>query len=425
MREESLWSATLQPEPTPVPLPLEGEYDVAIVGAGFTGLSAAYALRKCGVSVVVLEREVIGFGASSRNGGMVLTGLKVGPEELLQRFGSETARAMFTASLEAIDLVQELISTEGIDCTFERCGHLEVASKRAHFDSFKRTAEVLDRSFGHQVAVLDRSALRDELDSDAFFGGMLDERSAGLDPARYAHGLAQAVRRRGGVIYEHAAVERVTRSRDSWLVQTPHGTLRAAHVVAATGAYTDSAFYPLKRRIVPLGSYVIATEPLPEDFVRELIPCNRMVFDSRRLLHYFRRTSDRRMLFGGRAAFVPERSDAIRASAKILQRDMAKIFPKLSDVRIDYCWGGTLDVTFDFMPHAGELDGAHYALGYAGHGVAMATWLGARTGEAIAGGASMRPFDAALPKAPLGLYNGRPWFLPIAGAWQRLLDWVN
>jgi glycine/D-amino acid oxidase-like deaminating enzyme len=425
MHEESVWSASLEPGPAGGPLPLEGQFDVAIVGAGLTGLSAAYALRKCGVSVAVLEREVIGFGASSRNGGMVLTGLKVGPDELLQRFGSETSRAMFNASLEAIDLVESLISTEGIECAFDRCGHIEVASKPAHLDAFKRTADVLERSFGHRVAILDRSALRDEVGSDTFFGGMLDERSAGLDPARYVAGLAHAVRERGGVIYEHVAVKRVTRSRDSWLVETPRGTLRVAHVIAATGAYTDAAFWTLKRRIVPLGSYVIATEPLSEDLARELIPRNRMVFDSRRLLHYFRRTNDRRLLFGGRAAFVPERRDTTRGSAKILQRDMVKIFPKLKDVRIEYGWGGTLDVAFDFMPHAGQMDGAAFALGYAGHGVALATLLGTRTGEAIAAGASLYPFESPLPKAPLGLYNGRPWFLPFVGALQLFLDWVN
>ncbi len=425
MNEESLWTALIQSESSDGPRSLDDEFDVAIVGAGFTGLSAAYALCGRGIRVVVLERENVGFGASSRNGGMVLTGLKIGPDELIRRFGNEAAHAMFNASLDAIDLVERLVSEEGIDCAFDRCGHIEVASKRTHLDSFKRTAEVLARSFGHHVAVLDRRALRDELDSDAFFGGMLDERSAGLDPARYARGLAQAVRRRGGVIYERTPVQRVSRSQNSWLVGTALGALRVEHVIAATGAYTDAAFFPLKRRIVPLGSYVVATEPLSPDLAARLIPKNRMVFNSRRLLNYFRRTPDHRVLFGGRAAFVPERRDAIRTSAKMLRRDMAKIFPALNDVRIDYSWGGTLDVPFDFVPHAGELDGVAFALGYAGHGVALATLLGTLTGEAIAGGVPKHPFSSVLPKAPLGLYDGRPWFLPFVGVWQRLQDLLN
>lgn len=377
------------------------------------------------MTVAVLEAETVGYGASSRNGGMVLTGLKIPPEELVRRFGREVAREMFDTSVGAIDLVESLITTEGIDCAFKRCGHLEVASKRIHVDSLKRTAGVLSQAFDYRVRVLDRTMLADELQSDAFFGGLLDERSAGLDPARYVDGIARAVRRLGGAICERAPVERATRSRDSWRLQTPRGDVAAKRLIVATGAYTGTPFARLKRRFIPLGSYVIATEPLSQEVANALVPRGRMLFDSRRLLHYFRLTPDRRMLFGGRAAFVPERRDAVRASAEILQRDMVTVFPVLKDVGIDYCWGGTLDVTFDFMPHAGELDAASYAIGYAGHGVALATLLGTLVGSAVAGVTRENPFSSALPSAPLGLYDGRPWFLPLAGAWQRFLDWVN
>ena len=427
MNSLSLWAAPFETNEPPksAPLPLPASVDVAVVGAGITGLAAAYELCKRGVSVSVFEADAVGFGASSRNGGMVLSGLKLAPEELLRRYGAQTARAMFDASLRAIDLVENLVASEKIDCAFTRCGHVEVASKRTHFESFKNTAEVLQTVFHHSVQVLDRSALTNELGSKIHFGGLLDERSASLDPARYIRGLAFAVEKLGGTIFEYTPVEQFERFEGGTLLRTARGDVRATNVFVATGAYTRSPFRALQRRIVPLGSYVIATEPLPLDVAQTLIPRNRMVFDSRRLLHYFRLTPDRRMLFGGRAAFVPEGWHAASTAPQILRRDMLEIFPGLEDVDLEYAWSGTLDVTFDLMPHVGEVDGAYYALGYAGHGVALATLLGSTVAAAIAGEALKTPFSSTLPRAPFGLYDGNPWFLPLVGAWQRFLDWVN
>jgi glycine/D-amino acid oxidase-like deaminating enzyme len=399
--------------------------DVAIVGAGFTGLSAALALRKRGASVAVLESATVGFGASSRNGGMVLTGLKLAPEVLLRRYGVQTARAMFDASLRAIDVTETVIATEGIECSFERCGHLEVASKPGHFTAFSRAAELLTEHFGHRVQLVARDKLAEELGSAAFYGGLVDERSAGLDPARYVVGLADAARRAGAAVCERAAVEGVKATRGAWRLNSVRGELRAKAILIATGAYTGSEFSSLRRRFVPVGSYVIATEQLPHDLAASLLPRNRMVFDSKRLLHYFRLTPDRRMLFGGRAAFLPESRRTTSNSAKTLRAEMISIFPQLCDAKIEYAWGGTLDVTFDVMPHVGTLDGMHYAFGYAGHGVALATLLGALAAVAIVDGTLTHPLASAAPEAPLRLYDGRPWFLPMVGAWQRLLDAVS
>lgn len=425
MTDAPLWTATPAALESRPPMQMPPRTDVAVIGGGFTGLSAALALCRRGASVAVLEGDTVGFGASSRNGGMVLTGLKLGPEVLLRRFGAQTARAMFDASLRAIDLTENLIATEGIDCAYERCGHLEVASKPSHFVAFARTAELLATHFGHRVRLLARDELSEEIGSPACFGGLVDEGSAGLDPARYVAGLADAALRKGAVICERAPVESVERTCDGWRLKTARGDLDARSVMAATGAYTGPAFAALRRRFVPVGSYVIATESLPPDLAAALLPRRRMVFDSKRLLHYFRLTPDRRLLFGGRAAFLPESARTTSHSARILRHDMVAFFPQLRDANVEYVWGGTLDVTFDVMPHAGVLDGIHYAFGYAGHGVAMATLLGTLAADAIVDGRFEHPFASSAPAPPSWIYDGHPWFLPLAGAWQRMLDAVS
>jgi glycine/D-amino acid oxidase-like deaminating enzyme len=200
----------------------------------------------------------------------------------------------------------------------------------------------------------------------------------------------------------------------------------ARDVFVATSGYTGKATPALQRKIVPIGSYIIVTEPLPDDLAREVSPRNRMIFDSKNFLYYFRLTPDNRMLFGGRAAFFPESSSTVRESAEILRRGMLNVYPQLREVRVEYVWGGTLDFPFDMLPHAGRLGGVHFALGYAGHGVALATYLGASMAQTICGEPTDNPFaELPFPGAPMGLYNGRPWFLPFAGLWYRFLDWVS
>jgi glycine/D-amino acid oxidase-like deaminating enzyme len=406
--------------------PLPERVDVAIVGGGYTGLAAALALAKRGATVAVLEAQMIGWGASSRNGGMVLTGLKLEASALIARYGRTTAGRLFAASLAAIACVEQIITEEQIACDFTRSGHLLVAYKPAHYGALVHDAELVAREFGHVTHAVPKSELRDEIGSDAYHGGVVDERSAGLQPARYVAGLAQAATRAGAQLCEHAPVERIAREQRLFRLSTPRGTVRADAVFIATSGYTGRATPTLRRRIIPIGSYIIATERLPQALAHELSPRDRMIFDSKHFLYYFRLTPDRRMLFGGRAGFFPETPATVRESAAILRRGMLAVYPQLRDVRVEYAWGGTLDFAFDMMPHAGQLDGLHYALGYAGHGVAMATYLGTKLGQQIAGEADENPF-AGLPfaGAPLGLYRERPWFLPFVGAWYKVLDWIS
>ena len=429
LQEHNYWLTTAE-FPKTESRPLPARVDVAVIGAGFTGLSAARTLVKRGAKVAVLESETIGWGASSRNGGMVLTGMKLGVNQLISMYGHELARRMYAASLETINCVEQIIREEAIDCDFSRCGHLEVACKQKHFDDYARQAEVIAREFNHQVRVVQKSELNAEIGSPIYYGGMVDEVSAGLNPARYVAGLGRAAMRVGAEIFEHTRVDSLQRESSQgeagWKITTSHGTLWARDVFVATSGYTSRATPALQKKLIPIGSFIITTQTLPEALAQELSPRNRMIYDSKNYLYYYRLTPDRRMLFGGRAAFFPETDQTIRRSAEILRRGMIDVYPQLRDAKIDYVWGGTLDFAFDIMPHAGQLDGMYYAVGYAGHGVAMATYQGQKMAELIAGDKPDNPFvGIPFPGAPLGLYNGRPWFLPFAGVWYKVLDWVG
>jgi glycine/D-amino acid oxidase-like deaminating enzyme len=429
LQEHNYWLTTAE-FPKTKARPLPDRVDVAVLGAGFTGLSAARTLARRGAKVCVLESETIGWGASSRNGGMVLTGMKLGVNELISIYGCELTRRMYSASLATIDCVEQIIGEEAIDCDFSRCGHLEVACKQKHFDDYARQAEVIAREFNHKLRVVQKHELSAEIGSTIYYGGMVDEISAGVNPARYVAGLAASAMKAGAEIIEHNRVQRIERStregEAGWSVSTSQGSIWARDVFVGTSGYTGKATPALQKKIIPIGSFIITTEVLADALAKELSPRNRMIYDSKNYLYYYRLTPDRRMLFGGRAAFFPENDQTIRRSAEILRRGMIDVYPQLRDTKIEYVWGGTLDFAFDIMPHAGQIDGMYYAVGYAGHGVAMATYQGQKMAELIAGDKPDNPFvGIPFPGAPLGLYNGKPWFLPFAGMWYKFLDWVS
>jgi glycine/D-amino acid oxidase-like deaminating enzyme len=429
MMDNNYWLTTVaMPDASADELPEAA--DVAVVGAGFTGLSAARIFAQRGAKVAVLEANGIGWGASSRNAGMVLTGLKLSGDTLSKRYGMELARRMYAASLSAIALVEQIVREENIACSFSRYGHLEVACKPSHFEDFSRSSEFMAKEFNHELRMVSRNELRSEIGSDIYYGGRVDRSSAGVNPAQYVAGLATAAIRAGAGIYQNARVAKVQQNTRMGMggfeIETSRGKLFARDVLAATSGYTSTATPALKKKIIPIGSFIVTTEPLSDALAREVSPRNRMIYDSKHYLHYYRLTPDNRMLFGGRAAFLPETKDTVRRSGEILRQGMIGVYPQLRDVKIEYVWGGTLDFCFDTMPHTGQIEGIHYALGYAGHGVAMASYLGTKMAEKMCGGGDDIPFAAIpFPGAPLGLYNGRPWFLPFAGAYYKVLDWVS
>ena len=430
MKEKNYWLETATIPCADPSRAFPDRVDVAVIGSGVTGLSAARILAKRGINTAVLEAETFGWGASSRNGGMVLTGLKLPVPTLISRYGRERARRMYAASLVSIDCVEQIVREEKIECDFSRCGHLEVACKQAHFDSYAESAELIEKEFNHKLRIVPKAALREEIGSDIYYGGLVDETSAGLNPARYVAGLAAAVQRSGAAMCDHTPVTSVRRSGSSGVqrfhLSTSRGSLAAREVVLASGAYITEATPALRKKIIPIGSYIIVTEVLEEGLARELSPKNRMIYDSKHFLYYYRLTPDRRMLFGGRAAFFPESENTVHESAEILRRGMIHVYPQLRNVGVEFVWGGTLDFAFDVMPHTGQSDGMYYSVGYAGHGVAIGTYLGTKIADVIYGQPNDIPFDGIpFPTPPPGLRSGHTWALPLAGAYYRFLDWVS
>ncbi|HMI52646.1 MAG TPA: FAD-binding oxidoreductase [Candidatus Saccharimonadales bacterium] len=430
MKQENYWLTTASIPSGSEPAAFPEAADVVVVGAGFTGLSAARTLAKRGVNVVALEAQTFGWGASSRNGGMVLTGLKLPVPTLIKRYGRDLVRQMYAASLASIDCVEQIVQEENIQCEFSRCGHLEVACKQAHFDGYEESAALVKREFGHELRIIPRSQLRAEIGSDIYFGGLADGSSAGLNPARYVAGLVAAAQRAGAHLHEGAQVTKIeTESANGvrrFRVHTAKGAIRAREVLLASGAYTTRATPALQKKIIPIGSYIIATETLPDNLAQELSPRNRMIYDSKHFLYYYRLTPDQRLLFGGRAAFFPETAKTILQSAEILRRGMVRVYPQLRNAKIEYVWGGTIDFVSDVMPHAGKIDDMHFAIGYAGHGVAAATYLGAKLAGIICGDTGELLFDSiGFPSAPPGLRSGNTWGLPLAGAYYKVLDWFT
>ena len=396
--------------------------DVAVVGGGFTGLTAALNLAQGGAHVAVIEKGVVGSGASGRNGGMCTTGMTISFGLGVKRYGEDAARRMYLAYNHAIDYVESVIESESIDCSWQRSGRMTLAAKPSHFEGFKQTQEALREIVGQKTVLVPKEGMRDEIGSDLYHGGIVDPLGAGLHVGRLANGLAEAAERSGAEVHEQNEATRIRRTGSSgFTVETPRGRITADRVLVATNAYTARVVPWLGRRVAPVGSFIIVTEPLGESVCAELLPNRRMASTSLSLLYYFRITPDNRLLFGGRARFALSSPDSDQKSAEILERGMAKVYPQLAGVRIDYAWGGLVGFALDRMPHAGERDGLFYSVAYAGHGVQMATYMGHQMANTILGKPAHNPW-ADVPFRAIPGHFGPTWYLPFAGAYYRLKD---
>lgn len=377
----SWYAASVEPL-TPQPA-LEGdtEADVCILGAGYTGLSAALELAEAGYRVVVLEAERVGWGASGRNGGQVLFGYGCGESKLETLLGRDDARKLFDWSCEAVDLVRARRERYGIDCDW-RDGHCTVAIKPRHIDELSAWRDELATKYDYPLDWWDRDTLRAQLDSPRYLGGLYDARSGHLHPLKYALGLARAAVNAGVRIHERSRVLRMTRG-DAPVLHTANGHVRCKTVVLAGNALVRGVAPELDRKIMPVGTYIGATAPLPQEVARSLIRNDMAVADTNWALDYFRLSADDRLLFGGRASYSNLTPPNLRS---VMRHRMRKVFPPLGDLDFDYLWGGVIDISFNRAPHWGRIgSNVYFAQGFSGHGVAATNLAGRVLAEAIRG----------------------------------------
>ena len=425
MKLESYWLDTAPVFTGAAQGGVSGRTDAVVVGAGFTGLSAALALAKCGASVTVLESNRIVGEASGRNGGHCNSGLAHDFVSLAGRIGLERARAFYHAYDAAVDTVETVIRRENIDCDFARAGKLKLAAKPEHYDKLVRACELLRREVDPHVEVVSRAELGGEIGSNVFFGALLQKTSAQMHMGKFGVGLAHAAARHGAHIYEHAPVTKLERRGDgTFKVTSSRGTIDAGQVLLATGNSRTGPFSYFRRRMISVGSFIIGTEPLDDALLNRLLPYRRAYATSKNIGNYFRVSPDNRLLFGGRARFAMSNPRSDEKSGRILRAAMEATFPELRGVGIDYCWGGLVDMTADRLPRAGEHRGLYYSVGYSGHGVQMSVHMGQVMADVMAGLPDRNPWrDLDWPAIPG--HFGKPWFLPIVGAYYRWQDWLH
>ena len=399
---------------------------VVIVGGGYAALSCAIELADAGIDVCVLEAAELGHGASTRSGGAVSGGVNVGKSFTgkTPTRDPEVAKVILASASDAFSLIETIIDREKIDCTWEKKGRFVGAWTPSDYKVLASRVAQLNEAANSGCEMVPRERQREEIASDYYFGGMVVERSGKLHPALYYKGLLDAAQRRKITICALAPAEKISRIGAGWRIRTARGEIEAGDIVIATNGYTGDVTPAIKKRLIPIASHIIATEELPSDLARSLIPKGRTLADTKRVLCYYRMSPDgRRMIFGGRARFTPVTPET---SAPILHRFMTERFPQLKGTRITHAWTGNVAFTWDALPHTGKLDGMHYALGCNGSGVAMMTYLGYQTARRIIGGANATcGFELAeFPDFPL--YQGNPnWALPAVGAYYRLRDRVS
>ncbi len=398
--------------------------DVLVIGSGYTGLHAALQTARGGRDTLVLDAEDAGFGCSTRNGGQISTSIKPGYAELTRRYDATTARAILEDGRDALAWIGEFVATERIDCHFKVPGRFHAAHNSAAYEALARWIdEPGPDDLQDEVHLVPRSEQRSELGTDAYFGGAVFSNHASLDPGRYHQGLLGRVIEAGAEIVSHCPVMAIEREQGEFRVTTNRGSVRCRDVVLATNGYTGPLSPWQQRRLIPIGSYVIATEPLAPGQMDKLIPNDRIVSDTRKVVYYYRASPDRtRILFGGRVSF---RETDPRVSGPKLHAEMARIFPDLASTRISHSWVGFVAYTFDELAHTGVHEGVHYAAGYCGSGVSMASYLGMRMGQRVLGLKEARTgFDnIGFPTRPL--YSGNPWFLAPSVMFYRWRDRLN
>lgn len=422
MKTTPFWHEAAPPEPPSGAHP-PADAEVVIAGAGFTGLSCALALAEAGRNVVVLEKGPPGAGASTRNGGMIGWGHRASIASLSKRYGQETATAMLREGRISLEFTSELIKTLPIDAMHTVTGRFLGAGSLRHYDRLAKWAETEAPALGMEAEVVPKSGQGAYISTDLYQGGLFLPQHGGLHPALFHKGLLTAARDKGAIIIDHCPIERISGTDGAWEVHHTHGTMRAQHLIYAGNGYTGGGggpFGPMARRLIPIPSYIIATEVLGANRMKSLFPQSSMIVETRAQHSYFRPDPwGERILYGGRASLNPLDE---HVSARRMRDIMLSVFPDLGDVPLTHSWKGFVAFTFDGAPHIGQAEGVWYACGYNGSGVAMSPYLGWRLAQKILGtdqgttGFDPVPFDAQ------PLYSGNPWFLRVLEMWMKLKD---
>ena len=398
---------------------LPEQTDLVIIGSGYTGLSAAIETAAQGVETLVIDQGDLGQGCSTKNGGQISTSIKPTLKALSKKYGGEKANAIRQEVLNALNWIEDFITLENLNCEFTRCGRFHGAHTPNQYEQMCSTIHELNEEniIAHPV---EKFSMSSELGTDFYHGGLVFPDNASLHPAKYHRELLRLAEARGSKLIGNCKALKISRDRGRFVISTSKGEVVTKKLAIATNGYTSSLTPWLKRRIIPIGSYIIATEPLDAVIMDRLFPTNRMITDSRKVVFYYRPSPDRtRILFGGRVS--ARETDPSKSGPKLL-KDLVRLFPELTHTKISHSWTGTVAYSFDELAHTGIQNEMHYAMSYCGSGVSMASYLGMKMGRKIA---EVSDCDTAFdglqyPSRPY--YFGRPWFLPLAVEWYRMTD---
>jgi len=415
------WEAAPRESEQEINLPTKA--DCVVVGAGYAGLNAALTLARAGRSVVVCEAGPSGFGASSRSGGMIGHGHRLSYSNLIALYGAAKAKTLIGEGMASLDYVKQLIKSESIDARLSAVGRLRGAWTQADYDTMGREAELLRHDLDLPVDVVQKSDMHKEIASDSYQGGLVFHNHGGVHPALFQQGLLGVACSAGVEVAGFTPVTRIDRQTDHAVVHTPRGSITARDVIVATNGYSAGPVLDFARRLVPMPSFLIATEEIGENRVRDLIPNLRMIVETREKHLYYRPSPDgKRIILGGRAALHPIELEEAKVR---LRKELVALFPSLAQTEISHVWTGNIAMTRSDLPGIGKLGGLWYALGCNGSGVALMPYLGHKLALKILGDKEgVTAFDD-IPFKAIPFYDGRPWFLPLMTAWYRGRDWLR
>ena len=410
----------------PIKIPIENQfkknknYDLVIVGGGYTGLSAAITAKRYASNVLIIDSVFPGKGASSRNGGMIGAPHKIGFIETVNAYGEKTAKELINEGVEGYLYTKRLLETKYKNADFKETGRLRLAWTKSDFLQLKKDIDEARRLADYNVKLIDTNSLKKHIGSNVYYGGALFQDHGGLNPFKFHNEMIKdAISQKVEFLY-NSRVFKIKKKHNDFEILAGENNIISKKLIITTNGYTTSNFSFIKKRILPIPSFIISTEPLREEIIKQISPGSHMMVETRSRNCYFRISPDgTRLLFGGRAALhnIP-----MPKAAKILKKLMLEIFPILEKVRITHCWTGNVGMTFSRMPHVGEFEGMNFALGYSGNGVALSPYLGYKVALNTLGNSNGYTSFSKTKFETKFYYNGWPWFLPIASLKFRLED---